>query len=174
MLMPGLRRARHASGMSQETLSEKSGVSRDAIQKLESGQRPSRPATIKSLAATLGVEADELMKEGAVEHTKAEEKVEVEVFWKDEQGLPRAETLRFRGEEIDAYGEGPVFTLYECPGGFRVHADFADGENAYLHPSVADRYSGKEEYRTYTAAELVEEYPLFAEAVGVRRVRDID
>jgi transcriptional regulator with XRE-family HTH domain len=160
--------------MSQETLSEKSGVSRDAIQKLESGQRPARPATIKSLAATLGVEADELMKEGTVEHTKAEEKVEVEVFWEDEQGFPRAETLRFRGEEIEAYGEGPVFTLYECPGGFRVHVDLADGENAYLHPSVVDRFSGEEEYRTYTAAELVKEYPLFAEAVGVRRVRDID
>lgn len=174
-MMPGLRFARLSSGLSQEELSERSGVHRDTIQKLETGRRPARPKTIKSLAAALGVEAEELAKEDAVERTRAKEKVKVEVVWEDKDGRPTGEVLRFRGEEIGQREENGVYlTLYECPDGYRVHVDYADGAHAYLNPSEANRFTGQMEYPTYTAEELVEEFPVFGEEVGVYRVRDID
>jgi transcriptional regulator with XRE-family HTH domain len=61
MMLPGLKYERHAAGLTQEELAEKSGVGRDTIQKLETGHRPARPATIKKLAETLGVDARQLM-----------------------------------------------------------------------------------------------------------------
>jgi transcriptional regulator with XRE-family HTH domain len=61
MMLPGLRYERHAAGLTQEQLAEKSGVGRDTIQKLETGQRPARPATIKKLSEALGVDAHKLM-----------------------------------------------------------------------------------------------------------------
>ena len=42
--------------MSQEDLAEKSGVARDTISKLESGQRRAYPSTIRKLAAGLDME----------------------------------------------------------------------------------------------------------------------
>ena len=42
--------------MSQEDLAEKSGVARDTISKLETGQRGAYPSTIRKLAAGLDVE----------------------------------------------------------------------------------------------------------------------
>ncbi len=176
-MLPGLRFERMAGGLTQKELAEKSGVGRDTIQKLETGQRPARPATIKKLADALGVEAEELMEEETVEQAKAAEKrVEVPVLWEDRDGRTRGETLRFRGRETDSYEErGVMFTLYECPGGFRVHVDYMDGEKAYLNPSEVNSFTGEVVYPTYvTAEELVEEFPAFSETIGVRRVRDID
>jgi transcriptional regulator with XRE-family HTH domain len=63
-MLHGLRRARISKGLSQQELSEKSGVHRDTIHKLESGQRPARPATIKRLANALAVKTEELTDEG--------------------------------------------------------------------------------------------------------------
>jgi transcriptional regulator with XRE-family HTH domain len=175
--LPGLRHARLAKGLTQDELSQVSGVHRDSIQKLETGQRPARPGTIKSLADALGVRTEELVnerKEETVEQTSEAKKVEVEVRWEADYGL-RGEKLRFRGEEIDTYEEGGwYFTLYECPGGYRVHVENSNDGTAYLNPSDHDRYTGEIEYPTYTVKKLVEEFPLFGEAVGVYRVRDID
>jgi transcriptional regulator with XRE-family HTH domain len=63
-MLHGLKRARTSKGLSQEELSEKSGVHRDTIHKLESGQRPARPATIRRLARALAVRTEELTEEG--------------------------------------------------------------------------------------------------------------
>ena len=47
--------------MSQEQLSERTGVARDTISKLETGQRKAYPTTIRKLAAGLEVEPQMLM-----------------------------------------------------------------------------------------------------------------
>ena len=56
--------------MSQEELAEKSGVARDTISKLESGQRGAYPSTIRKLAAGLDVEPRMLL--GGVEYLEEE------------------------------------------------------------------------------------------------------
>jgi transcriptional regulator with XRE-family HTH domain len=171
-MLPGLKFARLAKGLTQDELAEVSGVHRDSIQKLETGQRPARPATIKSLADALGVRTEELVTEGkekTMELSAEQKKVEVEI----RGDMGRGEILRFRGEEIDGYEEkGSVFTLYECAGGYRVYVQNGDG-TMYLNPNRLG-YAGETEYPTYTVEELVEEFPAFGETVGVYRVRDID
>jgi transcriptional regulator with XRE-family HTH domain len=52
--------------MSQEDLAERSGVARDTISKLETGQRGAYPSTIRKLAAGLDVEPRMLL--GGVEY----------------------------------------------------------------------------------------------------------
>jgi len=52
--------------MSQEELAERSGVARDTISKLETGQRGAYPSTIRKLAAGLEVRPQMLM--GGVEY----------------------------------------------------------------------------------------------------------
>ncbi len=49
--------------MSQQQLADESGVARDTISKLETGQRRAYPTTIRKLAASLGVEPRELVEE---------------------------------------------------------------------------------------------------------------
>jgi transcriptional regulator with XRE-family HTH domain len=56
--------------MSQEDLAEKSGVARDTISKLETGQRGAYPSTIRKLAAGLDVEPRMLL--GGVEYLEEE------------------------------------------------------------------------------------------------------
>ena len=56
--------------MSQEQLAEKSGVARDTISKLETGQRKAYPSTIRKLAAGLEVEPRLLI--GGVEYRETE------------------------------------------------------------------------------------------------------
>lgn len=171
-----LRDVRIEKGMTQEELAERSGVHRDTIQKLETDQRTARPATVKKLADALGVEAKKLTterEERDMEQTRKAQKIEVEVKWETDHGI-RGETLRFRGEEIDSYERSDLhFTLYECPGGYRVHVEHEDG-TAYLNPSYPDSVTGEIDYPTYSVEELVQEFPEFGEAVGVYRVRDID
>jgi transcriptional regulator with XRE-family HTH domain len=58
-----LREIREAKPFSQEELAKASGVSVDAIGKLERGQRGAQPRTTRKLAAALGVEPAELMEE---------------------------------------------------------------------------------------------------------------
>ncbi len=172
-----LRDVRIEKGMTQEELAERSGVHRDTIQKLETGQRAARPATVKKLADALGVEAEKLTREGAegdMEQTRRAQKVEVEVRWDTDHGI-RGEKLRFRGEEIDAYERSDsYFTLYECPGGYRVHVENGGDGTAYLNPSYPDRVTGELQYPTYSVEELVRKFPEFGEAVEFYRVRDID
>ncbi len=56
--------------MSQEDLAARSGVARDTISKLETGQRRAYPSTIRKLAAGLDVEPRMLL--GGVEYLKEE------------------------------------------------------------------------------------------------------
>lgn len=56
-----LRRLRQQAVMSQQQLANESGVARDTISKLETGQRRAYPTTIRKLAASLGVEPGELV-----------------------------------------------------------------------------------------------------------------
>ncbi len=180
MLLPGLKHARLAKGMTQEGLSKRSGVHRDTIQKIEAIKRPARPGTLGKLAEALGVETEELAKdpkEEKVEGTKTKEKVEVDVRWDTEQGI-RGETLRFRGEAIDFHEQGSsLLTLYECPGGYRVYVEsgkYGTDGPAYLNPSRTIPYTGEVEYPTYSPEELVKKFPVFGQTVGVYRIRDLD
>ncbi len=66
MDLRGLRAFRQRAILSQEELARKSGVARDTISKLETGQRGAYPTTIRKLAAGLGVEPRLLL--GGVEY----------------------------------------------------------------------------------------------------------
>ena len=58
-----LRRLRQQAVMSQQQLADESGVARDTISKLETGQRRAYPTTIRKLAASLGVEPQKLVED---------------------------------------------------------------------------------------------------------------
>ena len=70
MDLPHLRNFRQRAVMSQEQLAEKSGVARDTISKLETGQRRAYPSTIRKLATGLDVEPQMLL--GGVEYLEDE------------------------------------------------------------------------------------------------------
>jgi len=71
--LPHLRSFRQRAVMSQEQLAEKSGVARDTISKLETGQRKAYPSTIRKLAAGLQVEPRLLLGD---EHPKTSQEAE--------------------------------------------------------------------------------------------------
>ncbi len=71
MDVPHLRSFRQRAVMSQEQLAERSGVARDTISKLETGQRRAYPSTIRKLAAGLEVEPRLLL--GSAEYPGAED-----------------------------------------------------------------------------------------------------
>ena len=56
-----LQRARHAAGLTQAELAERSGVSQPHISQLESGTWEPRLTTIMALATALGVEPGALL-----------------------------------------------------------------------------------------------------------------
>ena len=66
MDLPWLRDLRRRAIMSQEDLAAKSGVARDTISKLETGQRRAYPSTVRKLAAGLDVQPQMLL--GGVEY----------------------------------------------------------------------------------------------------------
>jgi len=70
MDLPWLRDLRRRAVMSQEDLAVRSGVARDTISKLETGQRRAYPSTIRKLAAGLDVEPRMLL--GGVEYFETE------------------------------------------------------------------------------------------------------
>ena len=58
-----LREVRLDRGLSQEELHEMTGVSRDTISKMETGDRPNpHPRTLRTLAGALGVTVAEIRK----------------------------------------------------------------------------------------------------------------
>ena len=61
--LPRLRAIRIQRALSQAELAERAGVSRVAVTRLEAGDVDARFATIRKLAAALGVDPTELMKE---------------------------------------------------------------------------------------------------------------
>jgi transcriptional regulator with XRE-family HTH domain len=67
--LPHLRGLRQRAVLSQEQLAERSGVARDTISKLETGQRRAYPTTVRKLAAGLEVEPRLLF--GGVEYPGA-------------------------------------------------------------------------------------------------------
>jgi transcriptional regulator with XRE-family HTH domain len=67
--LPHLRGLRQRAVLSQEQLAERSGVARDTISKLETGQRRAYPTTVRKLAAGLEVEPRLLF--GGVEYSEA-------------------------------------------------------------------------------------------------------
>ncbi len=161
-------------------------MSTETISRLENYQRKPQVQTLNKLAATLGVTvselAEDLMREEvSVEKIETREKTEVEIRWVDHAANQyRGEILRFRGDIVDHYEEGIDYTvtLYQCPTGYRVYEEnIPDGlanQSATLHPSQTNPHTGETEYPTYTAEELVEDFPAFGSEVGVYRVRDID
>lgn len=68
MELPHLRGLRQRAVLSQEQLAERSGVARDTISKLETGQRRAYPTTVRKLAAGLEVEPRLLF--GGVEYSE--------------------------------------------------------------------------------------------------------
>lgn len=78
MNLPHLRNFRQRAVMSQDQLAQKSGVARDTISKLETGQRQAYPSTIRKLASGLQVEPQILL--GSIEYIEdtqeAEEAIE--------------------------------------------------------------------------------------------------
>jgi transcriptional regulator with XRE-family HTH domain len=58
-----LRRLRRELALSQQDLMRRSGVAQATLSDLELGKREARASTIRKLAAALGVEPRELMKE---------------------------------------------------------------------------------------------------------------
>jgi len=68
--LPHLRGLRQRAILSQEQLSERSGVARDTISKLETGRRKAYPTTIRKLAA--GLDVDPRLLFGGVEYRDEE------------------------------------------------------------------------------------------------------
>jgi transcriptional regulator with XRE-family HTH domain len=58
-----LRRARRDRALSQQDLSEATGVAQATLSDLERGKRAARASTVRKLAEALGVELKELMEE---------------------------------------------------------------------------------------------------------------
>jgi transcriptional regulator with XRE-family HTH domain len=58
-----LKQLRREHALSQRALSRLSGVSLDALNRLETGKRRAQPITIRKLAEALGMKPKELMKE---------------------------------------------------------------------------------------------------------------
>ena len=69
MELPHLRGLRQRAVLSQEQLAERSGVARDTISKLETGQRRAYPVTVQKLAPGLEVEPRLLL--GGAEYSEA-------------------------------------------------------------------------------------------------------
>ena len=58
-----LRRARRDRALSQQDLSEATGVAQATLSDLERGKRAARASTVRKLAEALGVEPKELVEE---------------------------------------------------------------------------------------------------------------
>ena len=165
MQLSRLRDLREKRGMSQQDLSERSGVSRDGISHYENGTREARPSTARKLAEALEVEVQDLM--------DTAQKVEVTVGDLDRNGY-RGEILRFTGQLVDAYEHGDYkYELFECPDGYRVHVEEGGIDRLYPSP-VNDPYTGELEYPLFDAEGVAESFPDFGDTVGKLRVRDID
>lgn len=161
--MTKLEKIRLEKGFSQRALAEKSGVSPATVYELENGRRKPNPSTLRKLARALEVDVKNL----------TEEKVEVRVEWEDDNGTRFAEKLRFTGNEVEAYNADDItYTLYECPGGYRVHEVHGENGHAYLFPN--DPSAEESYHRLFSADEVAEEYPVFSYTLDVVPVRDID
>ena len=62
--MERLKELRRERVLSLRELEERSGVSYDAIWRIEDGRQGARPRTVRKLAQALGVQPSELIREG--------------------------------------------------------------------------------------------------------------
>jgi hypothetical protein len=60
---------------------------------------------------------------------------------------------------------------YECPDGYRVHIEDMGDATAELLPRAT---WGNADYITYSAEEVVQEFPVFRDTIGIYPVRDLD
>lgn len=65
--LPALRRLRREAGLGQRELAETAGVSPGTVYRLENGLRGAYPATLRKLAAALGVSPADLVLGGRPE-----------------------------------------------------------------------------------------------------------
>ena len=65
--LPALQRLRREAGLGQRELAGRAGVSPGTVYRLENGLRGAYPATLRKLAAALGVAPVELMRGGRPE-----------------------------------------------------------------------------------------------------------
>jgi DNA-binding XRE family transcriptional regulator len=63
VLLPGLRKARQRSGLSQSELGTLAGVAKSTVFELEVGRRGAYPRTVRRLAKALETEVANLVKE---------------------------------------------------------------------------------------------------------------
>jgi transcriptional regulator with XRE-family HTH domain len=185
--MNALHKARIDAGLTLRELSEKSGVATETLSRLENDQRKPQVRTLNKIANALGIPvsvlADGLMvtdmrpsiKEAT---TQGKVVVPVAVAYRDNEVDHKFHQrgLRFSGKEIDSeerYGGDERLTLYECPRGYRVHIQEFMGE-AYLRPTRQDPDTGEIKYSWYSAENLVEDYPEFANALGLYPIEDIE
>ncbi len=130
---------------------------------------------------------------------QTETKVEVKVGPYDEAGTFTGEIVRFTGEEVGSYCErtgqtgsrddrGSTYTLYRCPGGYRVLVEHwsrwqGEGSRTHLLPNDAEDEPYLHELDDpgpITYGVLSEEYArsrfgwLFAAALDEPNVRELD
>lgn len=163
-----LKELRETRAMSLRELSQEAGVGYSTIYRLENGKNSAHAGTVRKLAEALGVSPGELR---AGEPDKSEvEKSGVEVGNPDSDYVYRAEIIRFTGREIDHYERSNVhFHLYECPKGYRVYEVDEEAVEKRLEPTDYGNYG-----ELFTAEDIAEHYPTFANSVGIWPVRDID
>lgn len=107
------------------------------------------------------------------------EKIEVKVDWETDLG-DRSYLIRFTAEEVDSFeieSADTELTLYrDYAGGYLVYeVDNHNGDRRLFPEGYINQYTGLPEYEDrYTAEEIAEHYPQFAEAVGEVGVIDID
>jgi transcriptional regulator with XRE-family HTH domain len=183
--MNALHKARIDAGLTLRELSEKSGVATETLSRLENDQRKPQVRTLNKIANALGIPvsvlADGLMvtyMRPSIEEATTQGKVVVPVAYRDNEVDHKFHIrgLRFSGKEIDSeerYGGDERLTLYECPRGYRVHIQEFMGE-AYLRPTRQDPDTGEIKYSWYSAENLVEDYPEFANALGLYPIEDIE
>jgi transcriptional regulator with XRE-family HTH domain len=63
VLLPGLRRARQRSGLTQRELGKLAGVGKGTVLELEAGRRGAYPRTIRRVATALAIEISDLVEE---------------------------------------------------------------------------------------------------------------
>ncbi len=119
-----------------------------------------------------------------------QEKIELKVGeWAGEWFVD--EVVRFTGERLGSYPDyetesrryahGDAYTLYKCPGGYRVWViEWNDHQpvEARLYPTVHSDSVGDDEvqpvYDVYTEEEARKRHPTLFAALGMPNTRDID
>lgn len=109
-----VRELRRGRSLTLRELSQRSGVSTDALVKLEHGARPSRPTTIRKVAEALGVDPAYLLEgsPGVVLGAPAgarQETMALTSLWAEERGVSEDEAerqIKLRSEQLERVRDG--------------------------------------------------------------------